>query len=149
MKTWSFYHAETGTLHHGKFAMTGDPESAHFREMLARNTPEGHVAIEGEYDHLSQRFDIASGAMVDYQPPQPSSDHEWNAATKRWRLKSAATARQQADAQARSRIADLIGEQHDHVRAFALDPTDTAARMQLLRIDAEIAQLRADFAQVP
>lgn len=45
-------------------------------------------AIEGTYDHLSQRVDLETGDVVDWQPPRPVgdeyTDHEWDTGTKRW-----------------------------------------------------------------
>lgn len=97
----TFYHRETGELH--ALTIVASDEAA-----IALNTPSpDHVAIdhpEGRnYDHLSQRIDIASGTAVDYQPPQPSVDHEWDAAKRRWRLSGAAAERRQAVAHARRR----------------------------------------------
>jgi hypothetical protein len=48
----------------------------------------GLVAIEGQYDHLSQRVDLATGQVIDYQPPAPAdtalATHRWDADTRRW-----------------------------------------------------------------
>lgn len=48
----------------------------------------GLAAHEGAVDHLSQRRDLASGQLVDWQPPAPAdtdlATHAWDAATRRW-----------------------------------------------------------------
>ena len=55
---------------------------------LAANTPPGCAAIEGTFDHLAQRVDLASGQVVDYQPPAPpdtaTETYAWDAPTRRW-----------------------------------------------------------------
>ena len=38
----------------------------------------------GEYDHLSQRVDLSTGNVVDYQPPQPGASYQWDSASRRW-----------------------------------------------------------------
>lgn len=53
-------------------------------DQLAINVPDGFSCLVGSYDVLSQRVDITSGSVIDYQPPQASADHVWNTATKRW-----------------------------------------------------------------
>lgn len=48
----------------------------------------GRAAYVGEVDHLSQRIDTASGALIDYVPPAPADtadlSYSWNASAKRW-----------------------------------------------------------------
>ncbi len=48
------------------------------------NVPDGHSCLPGAIDYLSQRVDLATGLVIDYQPPQPSINHVWDAAKKRW-----------------------------------------------------------------
>ena len=80
MKTYSFYDAAAGTFIGRTYA---GPETD-----LRTNTPEGCVAMEGEFDRLCQRVDIDSGKVVDWQPPAPSGDPlrtwAWAAAARRW-----------------------------------------------------------------
>lgn len=63
-----------------------------FRDKLVEPMPvppDGIGAIDGAYDHLSQRVDLETGEVVDWQPDKPAgdeyTDHEWDANTKRWR----------------------------------------------------------------
>lgn len=81
MSGTSFYRADTGLfidLHYGG----SDPA------WLEVNTPEGCIALAGRFDHLSQRVDLATGLVVDYQPPAPAADElrdwSWDAEVRRW-----------------------------------------------------------------
>jgi len=141
MKTYSFYHRGTGILHSSKLMTTVD-SSAH----LEAHTPLDHVVIDGELDHLSQRVDLSGDTprIVDYQPPQPSSEHEWNAQTKRWQLSAGASARETRRAENERRIAELRTSQHDHVRRFILG---RGGSEELRAIDAEIDALSAELSQ--
>jgi len=138
MKTYSFYHAETGVLHPDVFFST-NPDT------LPANTPVGHVAIEGMVDALSQRFDLRSKQIVDYQPPQPSSKHEWNKETKRWQLNSAASAVEESRTRALNQIAALEQSQNRIVREHLLG--DASALERLAQIDNRIAELRKELSQ--
>jgi hypothetical protein len=134
--SFSFYHKDTGFIH--SFSMlTTNPQN------VAINTPSDHIAIGGYHDPLSKKVDIATGAIVDYQPPAPSSNHEWNADAKRWQLTAAVQATNDKRAVARSRIAQLEASQHRAVRELALGTSGALQRLQA--IDSEIAALRADL----
>jgi hypothetical protein len=80
-RTWSFYDAATGAIAPSRVTCPAGPN-------LAGNTPAGHVAIEGRFDHLSQRVNLQTGQVEDYQPPAPAADElrtwAWNDATRRW-----------------------------------------------------------------
>jgi len=73
------------------------PESGGFVGRVVSGTSEaiqarcervGLLWVEGEHDHLSKRVDIATGEVVDYQPPAPADDADktwsWDDAIKRW-----------------------------------------------------------------
>jgi hypothetical protein len=79
--------------------------------------------------------------VVDYQPPQPSADHEWNPARKRWQLTAAARDLESQKRAAAAEVVTLRERRHDLVSRLALDPTDAAARKELLDIQARIAAL--------
>lgn len=136
MKSYSFYHAETGALHHKRFT-TND------KTQLAANTPEDHEVIEGHHDHLSKRVDVETGEVIDCQPPAPSADHEWNGEAKRWQLGAAAAGKQARNAAARQRIAQLENAQHRHVREHCLGVAGAAERLKA--IDDEIFSLRSQL----
>lgn len=134
MKHVTFFDAATGALHHKSVLVSDD-------DAVELNTPPGHVAIEhpqgAMLDALSQRVDIETGAVVDYQPQQPSGDHEWSAATKRWQLTHDAQAQADQVAAARARHATLIISQHDDVRRALLG--DAAALERLRAIETEVS----------
>jgi hypothetical protein len=138
----TFYHKDTGLLN-GLSVMVSDDSA------VALNTPKDHVAIdnplEGPLDHLSQRVDLTGEkpVVVDYQPPQPSPDHEWNAEAKRWRLKPGAADRQARRLAALAEIARLEATQPRAVREALCG--DTAALQRLRTIDEAITKLRTEL----
>lgn len=135
MKDWRFYDPETGLFADRTFI---GRESA-----AERNTPAGLVAVEGRYDHLSQRVDLETGAVVDWQPPAPSEDHEWHADSRRWR-KRADVVEREANAKAtQSRIAELERMQLRALREAVLG--DEMAKARLQAIDDEITALRPEL----
>ena len=136
MKQYSLYDSGTG-LFVGRTFGTDLADPATHAQALAANTPPGHAAIEGHHDHLSRRVDLATGHVIDYQPPAPSPDHEWHAPTKRWRLSEAAQAAAATRADARARIAELEAASGPLVRKAVLG--DVQALTALRMLDAEIA----------
>lgn len=80
MSTWSFYDPLTGLLTGATFS--GPPHT------LEANTPAGCAAIEGSHDHERLRVDLASGLLIDHQPPAPAADDlqtwRWDAEAWRW-----------------------------------------------------------------
>jgi hypothetical protein len=129
----SFAHKETG-LFNGMHMMFSDDA------LVVLNTPPDHFAVDGQFDSLSQRVDIATGKVIDYQPPSPSADHEWSATTKRWKLNAAAQSKINNHNSAMSQILTLEATQHRAVRELALGVTD--AQQRLADIDAQITTLR-------
>lgn len=140
MRNVTYYHKETGTLH--PTSVFASEDSA-----VELNCPPDHVAIDhpvdAQLDRLSQRIDIASGQVVDYQPPQPSDEHEWHVETRRWRLNIAATAERDAACAARLRITALANTERHLMRRLVLDPSDSEARHALAAIDDELLTLDA------
>lgn len=53
-------------------------------QYLEVNVKEGEGCILGPVDPFSQRVDMATGELVDYQPPQPSANHTWDLGSRRW-----------------------------------------------------------------
>ncbi len=130
----SFYHRETG-LFSGRHLMVSDPE------MITQNTPPDHVAIEGDhFDPTTQKVDVATGQVVDQLPPQPSADHEWSAASRRWQIRPEVAARNKAREQALNRITELELKALRALREHALGKA--GAQERLRAIDGEISSLR-------
>ncbi len=94
MSHYSIYNSATG-------AFTGQEVIANNEHTLRINTPDGCAAAEGQHDCLSKRVDLATGEVVDWQPPAPPDTDletfEWDNAPKRprWRrvLKTAGVAK--------------------------------------------------------
>lgn len=184
MKSFHFYEEATGVFCDGSIVLNQHDGHA---ATAQRNAPPGHKAIEGRFDRLSQRVDIAKVAteqraqldshaatveamheayvpvhmggsvsefrvpappvfmanaahVIDYQPPQPSPEHEWNHDTRRWRLSESAQAKVEASVIARARIAALEASQHSEVRKALLG--DRTAMGALQAIEDEIVGLR-------
>jgi hypothetical protein len=143
MKTWSVFDPKDGqfTGH-----IISGPASA-----LTENLPPTMQAIEGRFDRLSQRVDIESGAVVEYQPPQPDVDHEWNAQTKRWEKRPDVVQREIRRTVALAKIAELELNQQRPMREDRLRPTERdqkdgkLPRERLQEIEDEIAALRAQL----
>jgi hypothetical protein len=131
---YCFYHQDTGIFH--PVVLTTDDE-----RQISVNTPADHVAIEGSFDPPSKKVDIATGQIVDFVPPQPSPDHEWDETTRRWVLNAAAADRNARRTAALARIAELEHSvQPGLLRAVALG--QEGAKEKLAALDAEIAKLR-------
>lgn len=146
MKTtrWHLYRLADGIFTGQNFSANGLKDSGHMPDAMRANVPFdcGAVAIEGDHDNLSKRVDIESGQIIDYQPPRPSSDHEWHDGVKRWKLNAAAAAKIERVNSARTRIAQLEESQHAHVRAHCIGIAGAAAELQ--KIHDEIITLQKD-----
>jgi len=135
MRTWHFYDLQTGIF-------SGRLFSARSETDLQFNTPEGFGAREGVIDWESQRVDLATGELVDYQPPAPDSDHEWVPDARRWVLKLEVADRRARRAAALSQIEALETKQLRSLRELVIDPNNTDAASRLAQIESEIAELR-------
>lgn len=140
MRSVSFYHRDTGAIH--PVSIVASDESA-----IALNTPADHVAIDNPvdgsvHDWQSRKVDVKTGEVVDYQPPQPSPNHEWNSTTKRWQQNLATRERESRRRDAHARIAALADEERHLIRRLALNAFDAEAKERLAKIDSEIAELR-------
>jgi hypothetical protein len=127
--TWSFYDQKTGEILSRTYS---GPQ-------LDINTPPGTAAIEGVFDSLSQRIDLETLAVVDYQPPQPDADHEWNAETRRWIKKAEVIASEQKDRAARVALEDIDARSIRRLRELSVsDP-------QLAALESEAVEFRKDL----
>lgn len=134
IRHYSFYSQADGALVDGVFGTT-DPAA------VEANIPQGLKLIEGRFDHLSQRVNLTTGAIEDYQPAQPSPDHEWNADARRWRVNSAAQAKLDAKQSAQAEIARLEKDVQPRAqREMALGQAGALERLAAL--DGQIATLR-------
>jgi hypothetical protein len=109
------YDPQTG-LFTGKSHHTNVRDPAAVEAFIDESTPAGHGAYIGKYvDYLSKKVDVPTGLLVEYQPPQPSRKHVWNAEAKRWQVKN----REQRELTLK-RIADLEASTHRAVRETLL-----------------------------
>jgi hypothetical protein len=133
--TWSFADIETGMFDGRSFSGS---EIA-----LQLNMPDGVIAVPGEADHLSQRFDLETGAVVNYQPPRPSQEYEWDVETLRWRLSAEAARQKQILQSAQARALELENSQSRAVRELLLSAGigSKEARDKLQAIEDGIAAL--------
>jgi hypothetical protein len=138
MRHFCYFDLATGVIAEGGGIHINAP-SGH-EECARANAPPGHGVVEGIFDHLSQRVDVATGKVIDYQPPQPSADHEWHAPSKRWLLSDAATQRQARREAALKEIVRLESQQPRALREAALGQAGAVERLRL--IDEQIAALR-------
>jgi hypothetical protein len=140
MRQFHFYDASTGVLHASSIVINA-PDA---EKNAAANCPPDHEVVEGTLDPLSQCVDVATGQVIDYQPPAPSSDHIWSTDSKRWQLSGAAQGKLDARSHAVDRIAALEASQHRVMRELALGSATALARLK--SIDAEIVALRPALA---
>jgi hypothetical protein len=109
------YDLKTG-LFTGKSHHTNVKDPSAVASFIDESTPSGHGAYVGKYvDYLSKKVDVSTGLLVEYQPPQPSRKHTWNAEAKRWQVKN----REQRELTLK-RIAELEASTHRAVRETLL-----------------------------
>lgn len=142
MKTWSFFEPETGRFTGRKFS---GPEGA-----LQPNVPDGLDAIEGDFDHLSQKVNVVTRSVEDWIPPRPldteMTRHEWDHSGRRW---IATPTLQSHKLRARRRyVAEIREIESRQARALrdallsASDAERTSAMARIADIEASIASLR-------
>ncbi len=143
MRIVSFYDTATGLLTGRTYGTDIGDDAAHLASVKL-HTPEGSAFVDGAHDSLSKRVDLATGDVVEWQPPQPSPDYEWNADTKRWQLTAAMAARVAAHAAALASIEQLERSQARAIREHLLG--DPAALARIKSIDDQIATARRALA---
>jgi hypothetical protein len=131
--TWSFYDSETGVF-------TGQKYRGRARD-LERNTPDGLVAIEGDFDHVTQM--VVDGEVVAREAP---SDHYFEPAVSRF-VPIARKEMALQDAEARRRIVEIENAALRAQRELVRNPNDVAARKRVIDADDEIVELRKQLGQ--
>ena len=143
--TRHFYRLDTGLLTGG----TITAPDAH----LADNTPAGCGLVSGVTDWQSQRVNLATGDLVDYQPPAPADDAmrtwAWQAEARRWvavptlgALKADRVA--EVDAAIQRHEAQQARPLREIVAALATGgEMPAAARARLAAIAKDVADLQA------
>jgi hypothetical protein len=123
MRRWSFYRLSDGAFT-GQCLMSS-------QDALAGNTPPGCAALEGNYDHRSQRVDLQTGTVVD-----DAALAEENRRSRE---------QQQRRDHATLSIAELERRQLRPTRELQIDPTNAEARSRLEAIETQIAGLRTSL----
>lgn len=136
MKTISLYDPKTGFL-------TGEIKRGPALDHLLQHVPVGLAAVEGAVDHLSYRIDPETSSAVDWQPPQPDADHEWNEQHRRWLKKPEVAAREARRAEALNSTREIERDRAARrMRELLIQMTDDP---ELKEIEAQIADLRPDL----
>lgn len=138
MKTYSFYSTASGMFDGLRFR-------GHEADAL-RHCPPGCALIEGAHDRLSQRVDLQSGQVIDYQPAKPEDTElqVWQWIGRRWvAVLTVAGLRAQlidnlsASALALERGTDRL------VREAVLSAPAHPAYARMAAIEASVAPIRA------
>jgi hypothetical protein len=137
-RVWSFYSLATGEFVGRRFSGNTDAE----RDM---NTPTGCGAIEGRYSTGSQRVNLQTGAVQDYIPPAPDSDHEWSADARAWVIQPEIAAARTRRASLLHQIETLERQQLRPIRELALNPDNSRAADVLAAIESQIISLRSQL----
>jgi len=124
IRTFCFYDESTGLFTGNTFSAA----SVDVDRIVAKNTPPGMRAIEGRYDHRSQRVDLATGTVID-DPELSRMHHERDERRKRRDV-------------ARAKIADLERRQLRAQRELLLNPDNAEARARIQAIEEQISELR-------
>lgn len=104
--------------------------------------------MQGQFDHLSQRVDLSTGKVVDWQPPKPDDTplvrHEWDKDTKRWlRIKTQRALDAEHDAAIAVELAALDAKRIRPLAEMMVKRDAWLAREQLERLEAQADALRA------
>lgn len=129
-KTVTVYDTATGAL-----LRTFDGPAQWLELQLAA----GEAVYDGALALHCTRIDVATGAAVEFEPPAPSADHEWDAARRVHVLTEKGLKKRRAEA-------DILGIERRQARAlreFALGKA--GARERLQQLDDEIAEKRKDL----
>ena len=115
------------------------------KDQLRHNVRDHEFAIAGHHDLYSKRYDEETQRVVDYVPPAPDVDHEWNATARRWHKRPEAIQREHQRAQALAQIAELEQRQARPQRELLLNPGSKEAYVRLRELEAQIVKLRAQL----
>lgn len=148
MKTWSIYKLDSGYF-------TGRTVTVPEHD-LASNIMLGEAAKTGVFDRYSQRVDVATEEVVDYQPESPGPDYEWTHddangnRVRRWALKPEVAERNLKRAAAQTEIAqiEIKGQRalrEAVVALIPLLPAEKAAKFQrVIDMDRDISTLAVE-----
>lgn len=116
-------------LHSGE--ISAERYTGSTRELAMELVPDGAGFIDGERDHLRERVDLQSGAVVPWESP-----------------KLAAFEREQRRSLLRARMSQIDVLKARPIGALLLDPNSQADRDRLAGLEGELARLRAALAEL-
>jgi len=120
MKTWHFFRNDSGLFDGRSFSATD-------AVALSLNVPEGFGAIEGVTDWQSQRVNVTTAEIVDYQPPSPGATHKWDSSNKRWIVRPEIIERDRREAEIIAGLKELDAKLVRPLGELALPPLDERA----------------------
>lgn len=118
-------------------------ELAELRDLLEK-TDVDEQNIQGDIDELEKHL------LIDYIPPSPGDDYDWDAKSKRWVVKADVERRRGREAAARVQIDRLEQSSLRSLRELRVAEIDGAPRPEvsaarLKQIEDQIAVLRAEL----
>lgn len=117
MSTYSIFDKKTGLF-------TGTKITTSSTDLLKDNIPEDCDVMIGEYDPLQHKVDVNRKKVIEYQPPAPGPNHNWDQVTKRW-----VYVKQQSDYEAEVRmIRDQMIQRTDWVVTRATEQSVPLAK---------------------
>ena len=116
-------------------------------EQLVDNTPPnaGHVDADLVTDPPSQRINVLTGAVIDWQPPRPSDGHYWDTQARRWFLDPIVEARNRRTDEIMQTIKGIDERMIRPGFELMDDPDDAVARDIYSKLKAEKVKLRAEL----
>lgn len=138
MPTWTQYRKSDGLFTGCKFS------GSSLRAIARKAGDDPFEWLAGDFDHLSQRVDLDTGEVIDYQPPATSPEHEWDERTRRWLLPLALRQAITAEKRAREVIAAAEATSQRALREAMIEllPENSPARQRLLEVDDIVATAR-------
>lgn len=132
------YNTETGALLHRYVG----PES-----QLDVNVPPGCSTIEADLviDANSQRVDLETQKVVDWQPPRPDENHYWDSGARRWLINPIVAETQRRRADLIQRIKELDERLIRPMAELFENPNDGAAREIYSKLKTEKDTLRTEL----
>lgn len=113
----------------GRYFYTSEENEEARQRAVAKNTVAGHKTFETDdtvgHLHLSHRLDLATKELIDYLPPAPTENHEWDSTVKRWVMKRAVLDK-------RSQLQQLEFSAQRLMRKAVLGNADAIAQLRII-----------------
>lgn len=143
MNTCHFFYKLDDGVFDGRTFSSSDHEA------LKLNTPQGYGSRSDVSDWQSQRVDVATGKLVDWQPPRPDADHFWDPKTRRWLINPIVSERRLRESQLLTEIKSIDERLIRPMLEIQANPEDVDSiqirdtlRSQKDKLRAELRSLR-------